>query len=75
VWKPNRLRVKGETFGHVHFAINYLNDPDGYDLGQRVIIIGAGNSAMDVARTVIRKGSSSVTVFCRTPVASASPRR
>ncbi len=74
VWKPNRLRVKGESFGHVHFAINYLNDPDGYDLGQKVIIIGAGNSAMDVARTVIRKGSSSVTVFCRTPVASASPR-
>jgi glutamate synthase (NADPH/NADH) small chain len=74
VWKPNSLRIKGETLGHVHFAINYLTNPDVYDLGNNVIIIGAGNSAMDVARTVIRKGSSNVTVFSRTPVASASPR-
>lgn len=74
VWKPNSLRIKGETLGHVHFAINYLTNPDVYDLGKNVIIIGAGNSAMDVARTVIRKGSPNVTVFSRTPVASASPR-
>lgn len=74
VWKPNNLRIKGETLGHVHFAINYLTNPDVYDLGENVIIIGAGNSAMDVARTVIRKGSSNVTVYSRTPVASASPR-
>lgn len=74
VWKPYNLRIKGETLGHVHFAINYLTNPDVYDLGQNVIIIGAGNSAMDVARTVIRKGTANVTVFSRTETASASPR-
>lgn len=74
VWKPYGLGIKGETFGHVHFAINYLSNPDVYDLGEKVIIIGAGNSAMDVARTVIRKGSPNVTVFSRTETASASPR-
>lgn len=74
VWKPNSLYIKGQTLGHVHFAINYLTNPDVYDLGKEVIIIGAGNSAMDVARTVIRKGASHVTVYSRTAVAAASPR-
>jgi len=54
VWKPNALHIKGETFGNVHFAINYLANPDSYHLGEKVIIIGAGNAAMDVARTAIR---------------------
>jgi glutamate synthase (NADPH/NADH) small chain len=74
VWKPYGLHIKGETLGHVHYAINYLTNPDVYDLGNEVIIIGAGNSAMDVARTVIRKGTPNVTVYSRTAVASASPR-
>lgn len=74
VWKPNSLRIKGETLGHVHYAINYLSNPDVYDLGDNVIIIGAGNAAMDVARTVIRKGASNVTVYARTETAAASPR-
>lgn len=74
VWKPNSLKIKGETLGHVHYAINYLTNPDVYDLGENVIIIGAGNSAMDVARTVIRKGAGNVTVYSRTLIPSASPR-
>lgn len=63
VWKPNTLRIKGETFGNVHYAINYLANPDSYKLGERVIAIGAGNAAMDVARTAMRKGSQQVTCF------------
>lgn len=72
VWKPNVLHIKGETLGHVHFGINYLNNPDSYKLGKKVIIIGAGNAAMDVARTVIRKGSSDVTCFSITKKVAAS---
>lgn len=63
VWKPKSLSMKGESLGHVHFAINYLKSPDAFDLGERVIIIGSGNVAMDVARTAIRKGVTSVTIF------------
>ena len=48
VWKPNTLGIKGETLGHVHYAIDYLKNPDVYTLGDRVCIIGAGNVAMDV---------------------------
>ena len=62
-WKPRALHIKGETLGHVHFAINYLNNPNVYKLGENVIIIGAGNAAMDVARTAIRNGSRHVTCF------------
>lgn len=72
VWKPNALHIKGETFGHVHFAINYLNNPDSYKLGEKVIVIGAGNAAMDVARTALRKGSHDLTCFSITKKIAAS---
>jgi len=72
VWKPNALHIKGETLGHVHFGINYLNNPDSYELGDRVIVIGAGNAAMDVARTAIRKGVRQLTCFSITKKVAAS---
>ena len=53
--KPNRLGLLGETLGHVHFAIDYLKSPTAYELGKTVAVIGAGNVAMDVARTAIRQ--------------------
>lgn len=72
VWKPNTLRIKGESLGNVHYAINYLANPDVYRLGERVIIIGAGNAAMDVARTAIRHGARHVTCFSLTKKVTAS---
>ena len=65
VWEPNNLGIKGESLGHVHYALAYLKTPDVYDLGDRVVIVGGGNTAMDVARTAIRKGSNQVTVLYR----------
>jgi glutamate synthase (NADPH/NADH) small chain len=72
VWRANTLHIKGETLGNVHFAINYLTNPDVYKLGEHVIIIGAGNAAMDVARTAIRNGSRNVTCFSITKQVAAS---
>lgn len=72
VWKPNALHIKGETLVNVHFGINYLNNPDSYQLGKRVIVIGAGNAAMDVARTAIRKGVQELTCFSITKQVAAS---
>ena len=64
VWRPNRLRIPGETLGNVHFAIDYLKNPDSYrSLGDHVVVIGAGNVAMDAARTIIRKSHSKVDVI------------
>ncbi len=65
VWKPRKLNIKGESLGHVHYAIDYLKNPEVYDLGEKVYVIGAGNVAMDVARTALRKGAKEVTIMYR----------
>lgn len=72
VWKANTLGIKGESFGNVHYAINYLNNPDVYKLGEKVVVIGAGNAAMDVARTAMRHGTRHVTCFSLTKAITAS---
>jgi len=65
VWKPKPLGIKGESLGHVHFAIDYLKNPDVYSLGDNLCIIGAGNVAMDVARTALRNGVKNVSIMYR----------
>ncbi|MDF2887701.1 MAG: dihydropyrimidine dehydrogenase [Lacrimispora sp.] len=72
VWRPKTLGVKGESLGNVHYAIDYLANPDAYNLGDTVAIIGMGNSAMDVARTAIRHGARKVTLYARGTVSTAS---
>ena len=72
LWKPRSLHIKGEGLGHVAFAINYLASPSSFRLGERVIVIGSGNSAMDCARTAIRQGARYVTVFNRRDKIAAS---
>lgn len=64
-WKPNKLGIKGESLGNVHFAIDYLKNPEVYNLGNKLCVIGAGNAAMDVARTALRKGVKQVFVMYR----------
>ncbi len=65
VWKPNKLNIKGESLGHVHFAMDFLKNPQVYDLGNTLCVIGAGNVAMDVARTAARNGVMNVIVMYR----------
>ena len=74
VWRPNRTHCKGESLGNVHFAVDYLRNPEAYELGDTVAIIGAGNSAIDVARTVVRMGSRHVTLYARGKRIAASQR-
>ena len=65
VWNPKRLNIPGESLWNVHFAIDYLKNPDVYKLGKKVLVIGAGNVAMDAARTAIRHGAKAVEVMYR----------
>lgn len=65
VWRPRNLKIKGESLGNVHFAIDYLKSPSAYNLGKKVIVVGAGNVAMDVARTAIRNGVNDVSIMYR----------
>ncbi|WP_331775071.1 NAD(P)-dependent oxidoreductase [Sulfurospirillum sp. 1612] len=65
VWSPKKLDIKGESLGHVHFAIDYLKSPSVYRLGKKVVVLGAGNVAMDVARTAVRNGAREVYIMYR----------
>ena len=65
VWNPKKLNIKGETLGHVHYAIDYLRTPSSYDLGDKVIVIGAGNVAMDAAISAKYYGSKEIVVAYR----------
>ena len=65
----NRLRCEGEdsegviTFIDFLTAVNIRNETP--EIGNRVIVIGGGNSAMDAARTAKRLGAEEVTLFYR----------
>lgn len=69
---PNNLNVKGETLAHVHYGVHYLKSPESYRLGNRLVIIGAGNVAMDVARTAMRHGVKDVKITMRSNAFSAT---
>ena len=72
VWRPKNLGIEGESLANVHFGISYLANPSAYALGERVAIIGMGNVAMDVARTALRHGAQSVTLYARSKRIAAS---
>jgi formate dehydrogenase major subunit len=67
-WKSRGLRVKGEDRPGVIAGIEFLRDvalgarPD---LGDRVAVIGGGNTAIDSARTAVRIGVKEVNLFYR----------
>ncbi len=59
-YQSRKLNVEGEQFDGVLRAVDFLINVNlgGYnlDLGKRVLVIGGGNVAMDVARTAARLG-------------------
>lgn len=61
-YKSRKLNVEGEQLDGVLRAVDFLINVNlgGYnvDLGKRVLVIGGGNVAMDVARTAARTGVS-----------------
>ena len=65
VWDPKPLNIKGESLGNVSYAIDYLKDPESFKLGKKVLVIGAGNVAMDSARTAKYYGSDDVRIVYR----------
>ncbi|MEK7325361.1 MAG: FAD-dependent oxidoreductase [Chloroflexota bacterium] len=59
-YRSRNLNIEGEQFDGVLRAVDFLINVNlgGYnlDLGKRVLVIGGGNVAMDVARTAARLG-------------------
>ena len=63
-----KLGVPGEdeskdVISGIDFLRNVANDTQD-DLPEKVVVIGGGNVAVDVARTALRKGASSITMLC-----------
>lgn len=67
-WKSRGLRVQGEDRPGVIAGIEFLRDvAQGArpELGQKVAVIGGGNTAIDSARTAVRLGAGEVNLFYR----------
>lgn len=69
---PINLNIKGETLGHVHYGVHYLERPSVYHLGDSVIVIGGGNVAMDAGRTALRHGVKDVKIVVRSDKCTAN---
>lgn len=66
--KGLKLGIDGEELDGVLDGIEFLksvNLKGHVEIGERVVVIGGGNSAIDAARTAIRLGAKDVTVIYR----------
>ncbi len=65
--KGQTLGLEGENSTNVYNGVNFLlrhNLNENMDIGKNVVVIGGGDTAMDVARTCLREGAK-VTVLYR----------
>lgn len=67
-WKASSMRTEGEHLPGVLGGIDFLQEVakgNEVELGNKVVVVGGGNTAMDVARTAVRLGVEDVTVLYR----------
>lgn len=63
-----KLGVEGEDMEGVLHGVDYLrrvNLGETVDIGRKVVVVGGGNVAIDVARTALRTGSDQVFILYR----------
>ena len=69
---PQKINIPGETLPGVIHGIKFLklaNTHQKVDLGDNVVVIGGGNTAVDSARTALRMGAKKVTIMYRRSIA------
>ena len=67
-WRSRNMGIEGENLEGVMHGIEFLrkvNIGEKVELGKRVIVVGGGNTAMDVARTAVRLGADVIVVYRR----------
>jgi len=67
-WRATPMHIEGENLEGVWLGIQYLEQNTKgvkINLGDNVVVIGGGNTAIDCARTAIRKGVKSVKLIYR----------
>lgn len=62
-WVPKKLNISGEEKENVYYGLDYLKNRTNIGSGKKVIVIGAGNVAMDVARTIKRQGNDVIVAY------------
>jgi NADPH-dependent glutamate synthase beta subunit-like oxidoreductase len=68
-WRSLPLKVPGEDSSGVMSGVTFLrkvNSGEKVDLGERVAILGGGNTAMDAARSALRLGAKPLVIYRRT---------
>ena len=60
------MRIPGEDNPHVIHALEFLKEPEKYNLGNKVLVVGGGNVAMDACRTAVRRGCDTTVVYRKT---------
>ncbi len=68
-WKSLPLKVPGEDSAGVMSGVAFLqkvNSGEAIDLGQRVAVIGGGNTAIDAVRAALRLGAKPLIIYRRT---------
>jgi 2-oxoacid:acceptor oxidoreductase delta subunit (pyruvate/2-ketoisovalerate family) len=66
--KSRRLGIPGENADNVESGLDFLrrfNTGDSRHVGKRLLVVGGGNTAIDVVRTAIRAGCSDVNLLYR----------
>lgn len=67
----SNLKGRDEAAAHIHVGIEWLASvafEHTSKIGNKVIVLGGGNTAMDCCRTSLRLGGESVTVVVRSPM-------
>jgi len=66
--RGDRMGIPGEQLGAVHEATDFLREANlgkEVKVGQKVAVVGGGNSAVDAARVALRKGAQEVHILYR----------
>jgi formate dehydrogenase major subunit len=68
-WRSKDLQLAGEKHPRIIGGIDFLKDValgKPARLGERVVVVGGGNTAIDAARTALRMGSTATILYRRT---------
>lgn len=67
-WVSSSMRLEGEDLEGIFGGIDFLRDValhNEVNIGEKVAIVGGGNTAMDACRTAVRLGAKEVSVIYR----------
>ena len=67
-WTPQMMKIPGEDAAGVYGGIGFLRKlitGEPVDIGEKVAVVGGGNTAMDACRSAVRAGAKVVYTFYR----------